>query len=40
MDVYVRLNNYPVSDMITVIGGLVNELDKAMKIKCSQSLSG
>ena len=37
MDVIVRLNNSPVNDITTPMSGLINDLDKAIKIKSSQS---
>ena len=40
MDVIVRLNNDPVNDMTALMSGLMNDLDKAMKTKSSQSLFG
>ena len=40
MDVIVRLNNNPVNDMITPVSGLINDLDKVMRTKSSQSLLG
>ena len=40
MDVIVWSNNNPVSDMNTPVSGLINDLDKAMKIKSSQSMFG
>ena len=40
MDVIVRSNNHPVNDMKTPVSGLINDLDKAMKTKSSQSLFG
>ena len=40
MDVIVRSNNDPVNDMTTPVIGLINDLDKAMKTKSSQSLLG
>ena len=39
MDVIVRSNN-PVNDMTAHMSGLINDLDKAMKTKSSQSLFG
>ena len=35
MDVIVRSNNNPVNDMTTLMCGLINDLDKVMKIKSS-----
>ena len=40
MDVIVRSNNNPVNVMTTPLSGLINDLDKAIKTKSSQSLSG
>ena len=40
MDVIVRSNNNPVNDMTTPVSGLINYLNKVMKIKSSQSLFG
>ena len=40
MDVIVRSNNNPVNDMTALMSGLINDLDKAMKIKSSQSMFG
>ena len=40
MDVIVRSNNYTVNDMTELMSGLINDLDKAMKTKSSQSLFG
>ena len=40
MDVVVTSNNKPVNDMTAHISGLINDLDKAMKIKCIQALFG
>ena len=40
MDVIVRLNNNPVNDMTTPVSGLINDLDKAISTKSSQSLLG
>ena len=40
MVVIVRSNNNPVNDMTTPVSGLINDLDKAMKTKSSQSLFG
>ena len=36
MDVIVRSNNNPVNDMTTPVSGLINDLDKVIKIKSSQ----
>ena len=40
MDVIVRSNNDPVNDMTVPVSGLINDLDKVMKTKSSQSLFG
>ena len=40
MDVIIRPNNNPVNDMTALMSGLVNDLDKVMKTKSSQSLFG
>ena len=40
MDVIVRSNNNPVNDMTTHVSGLINDLDKVIKTKSSQSLFG
>ena len=40
MDVIVRSNNNPVNDMTAPMNGLINDLDKAIKTKSSQSLFG
>ena len=40
MDVIVRSNNDPVNDMTVPVSGLVNDLDKVIKTKSSQSLIG
>ena len=40
MDVIVRSNNDPVNDMTAHMSGLINDLDKAIKNKSSQSLFG
>ena len=40
MDVIVRSNNNPVNDMTAIISGLINDLDKAIKTKTSQSMFG
>ena len=40
MDVIVRSNNDPVNDMTTPVSWPINDLDKAMKAKSSQSLFG
>ena len=34
------LNNYPVNDMTAPVSWLINDLDKAIKTKSSQSLFG
>ena len=39
MDVIVRSNN-PVNDLIALMSGLINDLDKVIKIKSSQSMFG
>ena len=36
MDVIVRSNNNPVNDMTAPVSGLINDLDKVMKIMSSQ----
>ena len=38
MVVIVRSNNDPVNDMTAPMSGLINDLDKAMETKSSQSL--
>ena len=38
MDVIVRSSNNPVTDMTAPVIGLINDLDKVMKTKSSQSL--
>ena len=38
MDVIVRSNNYPVNDMTEPVSWLINDLDKVLKTKSSQSL--
>ena len=38
MDVIVRSNNNPVNDMTTLVSWLINDLDKVMKTKSTQSL--
>ena len=38
MDVTIRSNNGPVNDMTAHVSGLINDLDKAIKTKSSQSL--
>ena len=40
MDVIVRSNNNQVKDMAAPVNGLINDLDKAIKTKSSQSLFG
>ena len=40
MAVIVRSNNNPVNDMTALMSGLINELDKVIKTKSSQSLLG
>ena len=40
MDVIVRLNNNPVNDMTALMSELINDLDKAINFKSSQSLFG
>ena len=40
MDLIIRLNNYPVNDMTALMIGLINDLDKVIKTKSSQSLFG
>ena len=40
MHVIVRSYNYLVNDMTTLMSGLINDLDKVMKTKSSQSLFG
>ena len=40
MDVIVRSNNYPVNDMTTPVSGHINDLDRVIKTKSSQSLFG
>ena len=40
MDVIIRSNNRPVNDTTALMSGLINDLDKAMKAKSSQSLIG
>ena len=40
MDVIIGSNNNPVSDMTAPVSGLINDLDKAIKTKSSQSLFG
>ena len=38
MDVIVRSNNNPVNDMTAPVSWLINDLDKAIKTKSTQSL--
>ena len=40
MDVIVRSNNNPDNDMIAPVSGLINNLDKVIKTKSSQTLFG
>ena len=40
MDVIVRSNNNPVNDMTAPVSGLINDLDKVIETKSSQSLFG
>ena len=40
MDVIVRSNNNPVNDMTAPMSGPINDLDKVIKTKSSQSLVG
>ena len=40
MDVIVRSNNDPVNDMTAPMSGFINDLDKVIKTKSSQSLFG
>ena len=40
MDVIVRSNNNPVNDMNASVSGLINDMDKDMTTKSSQSLFG
>ena len=40
MDVIVRSNNNPVNDMTEPMSGFINDLDKVIKKKSSQSLFG
>ena len=40
MDVIVRPNNKPVNDMTAPMSGLINDMDKVIKTKSSQSLFG
>ena len=38
MDVIVRSSNNPINDITAPVIGLINDLDKAIKTKSSQSL--
>ena len=38
MDVIIRMNNNPVNDMAELMSVLINDLDKAIEIKSSQSM--
>ena len=40
MDVILRSTNNPVNDMTTPVSGLLNNLDKVIKTKSSQSMFG
>ena len=40
MDVIIRSNNNPVNDMSAHVSGLINDLDKVIKTKSTQSLFG
>ena len=40
MDVIITSNNNPVNDMTALMSGPINELDKVIKTKSSQSLLG
>ena len=40
MDVIVRSNNDPLNDMTAPVSGLINDLDKVLYTKSSQSLFG
>ena len=40
MDVIVRSNSNPVNNITAPMSGLINDLDKAMKIKSSRSMFG
>ena len=40
MDVIIRSNNYPVNDMTAPVSGIINDSDKVIKTKSSQSLFG
>ena len=40
MDVIIRTNNNPVIDLTAPVSGLINDLDKVIETKSSQSLFG
>ena len=40
MDVILSSNNNPFNDMTALMSGLINDLDKVLKTKSSQSLFG
>ena len=40
MDVIIRSYNNPVNDMTVLMSGLINDLDKVIKTKSTQSLFG
>ena len=40
MDVILRSSNNPVNDMTANVSGLINDLDKVIKTKSSQSMFG
>ena len=40
MDVIIRSNNNPVNDMTAPVSGLIDDLNKVIKSKSSQSLFG
>ena len=40
MDVILSSKNNPVNDMTALMSGLINDLDKVLKTKSSQSLFG
>ena len=40
MDVIVRSNDNPVNDMTALMSWLINDLDKVIRIKSSQSMFG
>ena len=40
MDVIVRSTNNPVNDMTALMSGLIDDLDKVIRTKSSQSLFG